>query len=399
MASLKLTDPFIRNYPKPESRTEIYDSHTNGLAIRITPTGHKSFVYRYRFNENVKRFTIGTFPAVTLADARGSVKELFYQISHGIDPLEAKKAKKSKPKPKTFQYLADEFKKKHLPKLKETTQKTYRERIDSEMLPVLKNKYVKDISRSDVVGLLEEIAFERSSPIQSNRVRAILSSMFSFGVQREIAEYNPVKAVKPMGEEVKRDRVLDEIEIRNLWAEFEVLPDPTRSLFKLLIILGQRLGETSLMQWEHLSDSVWTIPKAHTKAKRKHWVPLTDLSLDILDCLENDHKYVFASPVHAGKPINAIQSTWQNVRNRAGLTDVRIHDLRRTAATYMAELGTDRTILGKVLNHKGLAGDSQVTARYDRHSYMKEKRQSLNRWSHKLNHIIADKETKITKIG
>src|SRR5699024_10313613 len=100
MPKMKLTDPFIRNHPAPEKRTEIYDKHTQGLAVRITKTGSKSFVYRYRFNDKVRRFTIGQYPKMSLAEAREEVGELSYKVNNGTDPLEEKKANKSRPKPK-----------------------------------------------------------------------------------------------------------------------------------------------------------------------------------------------------------------------------------------------------------------------------------------------------------
>ncbi|MCW9708084.1 tyrosine-type recombinase/integrase [Fodinibius salsisoli] len=398
MEKLKLTDPFIRHYPAPNKRTEIYDEHTSGLAVRITAKGTKSFVYRYRFNDKVRRFTIGRFPKTSLAEARERAGELERKVSEGIDPMEAKKARKSKPQPKKFEYLANQFKKKHLPTLKESTQKTYTERIDGEMIPAFKGMAVKNISRGVIIELLEDI-LDRGSPYQSNRVRAILSSMFSFGVQREIAEYNPVKTIKPLGKEEKRDRVLEEDEIKKLWEGFGTIKQPTGSLFRMLLLLGQRLGETRRMKWEHIEDGIWTIPKELTKAKRTHYLPLPPLALEIIESLSNDSPYVFQSPMKDNEPLSSVHSSFNRLQKDLSIDNIRIHDFRRTAATYMAELGTDRTILGKVLNHKGLAGDSQVTARYDRHGYVDEKRTALNRWSHKLQQIIEGTETKITKIG
>lgn len=399
MPKLKLTDPFIRNHPEPEKRIEIYDKHTSGLAVRITPTGSKSFVYRYRFNDKVRRFTIGKFPKMTLAEARDEVKELAYKVNHGTDPLEEKKAKKSRPTPKKFEYLVKRFKRQHLSTLKESTQRTYGNRIDSEILPAFKGTAVKNISRGVIMELLEEIAFERGYPTHSNRVRAILSSMFSFAVQREIAEYNPVKTIQPLGKEVKRDRVLSEDEIKNLWEKLPILQKSLHGVFKMLLLLGQRKGETCRMKWDDIEDGVWTIPKEQTKANRKHRVPLPPLAIEIIESLENDSPFVFESRRNKGKHIRWINGAFNRVAEEAEIPDIRIHDLRRTTATYMAELGTDRTILGKVLNHKGLAGDSQVTARYDRYGYMDEKKKALNRWSHKLQKIIEGKEANITKIA
>lgn len=399
MPKKKLTHQFIKSLEKPEKPIAYYDEKQSGLILRLSKAGTKSFSYRYQFHGKKRRFKIGTFPGMSLAEARDTIHELKANIKDGIDPQGQREERRSQPEPKKFEYLANQFKKKHIPTLKESTQKSYTERINNQMLPAFKGMAIKNMSRGVIIELLEEIAYERESPYQSNRIRAILSSIFSFGVQRELAEYNPVKTIKPLGKEQKRDRVLTKKEIKKLWLQFTALKEPTSSVFRLLLLLGQRKGETCQMKWEQLNGDVWTIPKGQTKADRKHYVPLPPMALDIINSLKNDSEYVFESPKYKGEPVYSIHSSFYAATDRAKLKDVRIHDLRRTAATCMAELGAERTILGKVLNHKGLAGDNQVTARYDRYSYMDEKRKILNRWSHKLQQIVEGKETKITKMG
>jgi integrase len=109
---------------------------------------------------------------------------------------------------------------------------------------------------------------------------------------------------------------------------------------------------------------------------------------------------VFESPRAEGQPIGSIKASKEKIQKQSSVTDFRPHDLRRTVATHMAKLAIDRTVLGKVLNHRGLAGDSQVTAIYDRYSYMKEKRQAMNQWSSYLQKILAGQaKAKIHKIG
>jgi len=422
MPKKELSHQFIKSLNPPDKPIAYYDEVQPGLILRLSKAGTKSFSYRYQFHGKKRRFKIGTFPGMSLADARDKIHELKTNIKNGIDPQAQREERLHRPEPKKFKYLAEQFKKRHLPTLKESTQKTYTERIDGEMIPAFGNMYIKDISRGDIIELLEEIAFDRGSPYQSNRVRAILSSMFNFGVRREIAEYNPVKLTQPVAKEEKRDRVLAEDEIKRLWNQgFNTVKEPTQSLFKILLILGQRLGETRKMQWDNIEYDkpykrtyidkdgnevkeaflvdVWTIPKEQTKANRKHFVPLPPAALEIIEELKNNSRYVFESPDKKDQPIKWVHTTFKELAKRAKVDNIRIHDLRRTAATYMAEGGTDRTILGKVLNHKGLAGDNQVTARYDRHGYMDEKRTALNRWTHKLQQIINGKETKIHKIG
>lgn len=399
MPKKELTHQFIKSLKAPDKPIAYYDEIQSGLILRLSKAGTKSFSYRYQFHGKKRRFKIGAFPGMSLAEARDTIHDLKAKIKNGVDPQGERDKRLSQPEPKTFNQLAEQFKKRHLPTLKASTQKSYTERIDQEMIPVFGKMYIKDISRGDIIELLEEIAFDRESPYHSNRVRAILSSMFNFGVRREIVEYNPVKLTQPVGKEEKRDRVLDKDEIQRLWQGFTAIQEPTGSLFKILLLLGQRLGETRRMKWNNITGDVWTIPKVETKANRKHYVPLPSFVLDIIENLRNDSPYVFQSRRKPGKPLNSVHTGFNSATDMARVDNAKIHDLRRTAATYMAELGTDRTVLGKVLNHKGLAGDTQVTARYDRYDRMDEKRTALNRWSHKLQQIIEGQETNITKIA
>ncbi|MDZ7691972.1 MAG: tyrosine-type recombinase/integrase [Balneolaceae bacterium] len=396
MANKNLTDPFIRNLKPPKKRTEIYDNLITGLAVRVTPTGHKSFVYRYRIKDKVKRFTMGSFPKMGLSTAREEAKKLWFDISNGIDPLAEKKKQKSKPDPTLFKELAQEFKEKYLPTLREKTQKEYKRIVDNELVPALGDLPIKEVSKHEIISMLDDKAYEDGSPTMANRMRARLSKIYSFAVGRGLAEYNPVSTIPTYQEgENKRDRYYNEKEIKKLWEAFEKQDEPARSIFKLLLLTGQRKGETSRMRWECIQGDVWTIPAKDAKGKRPHDVPLPPAAIDILKEIKSQKRksaYVFESPVIEGEPIQELKRVVEKIRNESKVKDFRPHDLRRTAATYMAKLGIDRTVLGKILNHKGLAGDGQVTAIYDRHSYMEEKRNALELWAKHLQKILSEKK-------
>lgn len=199
----------------------------------------------------------------------------------------------------------------------------------------------------------------------------------------------------PLGEEKRRDRVYSEEEIRKLWSGFESEPQPFEGVYKMLFITGQRLGETRQMKWEHIQGKTWVIPKEETKASRTHYVPLSNFALEILEemkRLNGTSEYVFESTAKRGCPINWLQHSAKRVRDESKVSDFRIHDLRRIAASFMAKSGVSRTVLGKILNHKGLAGDDKVTAIYDRHEYMQEKRVALQNWAHLLRSIISERK-------
>ncbi|MFN1834798.1 tyrosine-type recombinase/integrase [Balneola sp. MJW-20] len=394
MAKKRLNDTYIKNFKNPEKRVEVYDELVPGLALRVTPTGHKSFVYRYRYNNKVKRYTIGSYDKISLAKARDEAKEIAFKVSKGKDPLRERQVERHTPKKElTFRELAQKFSKRHLPTLRKKTADEYQRHIDVELNPKLGDYFVKEITRKQLIDLLDAIAIDRNASTLSNRVRSTLSSIYSFGIDKAIVEVNPVFNIKRKKKSAPRDRVYSEEEIRKLWAAFENQDEPIQSIFKVLLLLGQRSGETKHMMWKDIDfkKQIWTIPKEQTKAKRTHLVPLSDWVLDILENLNElfpDSEYVFPSPKVKGQSVEWIQKAKVRIRKESGVKDFRPHDLRRTMASNLASMETDRTVLGKLLNHKGLAGDDQVTAIYDRYDYMKSRRIVINKWSIILKQIL-----------
>lgn len=399
-----LTDSFIRNYSIPEKRTEIYDTVVTGLTLRITKTGYKSFALRYWYDEKSKQLTIGKYPDFTLAQAREKAKELKRIVSDGIDPAAQKKKRQEKKKrEKSFSDLAEAFKAIHLKPLREKTREEHKRIVDNELIPAFGKIPAKDLAKSEIIAFLDDKAIKQGKPTMANRIRARLHSIYEFGIHRGIVDVNPVTSIKRYPEgETKRERYYSEKEIRHLWKGFEQQDEPAQSVMKMLLITGQRKTETMKMRWSDIDKNVWTIPAELAKGKRSHDIPLSDSALQVIDKMKSIHwqsDYVFNSPVLENSPVNSIKRSVTNVKqftdNDFTVEDFRLHDLRRTAATFMAKLNVDRTTLGKILNHKGLAGDGQVTAIYDRHSYMKEKRTALNKWSQHLQRILTGESAKV----
>ncbi|WP_409029362.1 tyrosine-type recombinase/integrase [Gracilimonas sediminicola] len=390
MPKRKLTDAYIRNFKNPAKRVEIYDSLITGLAIRITKNGTKSFVYRYRFAGKVKRFTLGQHPKVGLSKAREEAKELAYRVSKGLDPLMEVRNKIEDSK-YTIADLADYFKKRYLPLMKKSTQATYKSRIDSSIIPTLGYYPVKSISKAHIVKFLEKIAFEDGQITNSNRTRAVLSSMMSFAVQKDIIDYNPVRAVKKLGREKTRDRIYSDNEIKLLWEAFELQREPVRSMLMMLLLNGQRLTETRTMRWKDVNNGVWTLSQSHTKNAHPHLIPLSDFSQEILDSIKGysgKTDFVFLAPQKKNCPIPHVGKVPERIREISGVSDFRFHDLRRTVGSSISRFNFSRVVAGKVLNHQQLSGDSYVTAIYDRYNYMDEKKEALQSWTDHIKSII-----------
>lgn len=423
-----LTNQFIRNPKMPDGspipkdkRIEFYDQHliennklksagVKGLFIRLTKSGNVYFYYRYYLKGKYKSYKIGTYPDMGLSDARDKARELSNEVNAGNDPQAEKNERKQAANPETFSELAKEFIEKYLPTLKENTQIQYKRIIDVELLPKLGKYPIDKITPNQIISLLDGKAYgKKPAPVMANRIRARLSTIFNFAIDRRLMDTNPIQVVKKYKKtrdggivEKRRDRWYKENEIRELWGWFEQFNPSTQGVFKMLLICGQRKTETMRMKWDNIQGETWIIPAHLAKNGKEHLVPLSPMALELIERMKpmtGHTDYVFASPKADNAPMKWLTRARCTIQNHSDVPDFRPHDLRRTVATYMAKLGVDRTVLGKILNHKGLAGDSQVTAIYDRHGYESEKRQALNRWAQKLEQIISNKEAKIHKVG
>jgi integrase len=425
MPKQHLTDRFIKTLEPQGERVEYYDQHrienntlkakgVKGLFIRLTKAGSVYFYYRYWFNEKAKSYKIGSYPNIKLSEAREKARDLASEVNNGIDPQAEKNKRKHQPKTTLFEKLVSEYKQHHLPTLRQATREEYKRIIKKELEPKLKGLKVNEIKAARLSKILSRKKKE-GYPTMANRIRAVLSSMFDYGrTDPEIdLKDNPVDDTRryKTGEN-KRDRYYEDEEIRTLWEWFELFDQPVQSVFKMLLIAGQRKTETMNMKWDDIQKvkkddfegMVWTIPAEDAKNKKAHDVPLSDSALQVIETMRpitGETDYVFCSPRKDNEPIKWIKSSTKKIKDDKdnGIADFRPHDLRRTVATYMADSGISPMIIGKVLNHKGLAKENTITARYNRASYLEQKQEALERWSYKLNQILEDSEANITKIA
>jgi len=403
MAKHKLTDNFVKNFPAPEKRTEIYDELVTGLVIRVTPTGSKSFVFRYRFAGRTRRYTLGKYPTLKTAIARDVARELHKKVIMGVDPMSKKKEREQQPKELTVHDLFREFKMFHYPSLREKTKNEYERIYLKEVHTSLGNYIAKNVTTRQIRNLLDDKAITKGYPTMANRLRTFLHKLFNIGIDRGILEINPVSKTNPYAHgERSKERFYTEEEIHDLWYAFDQQPEPARSVFKILLLTAQRSKETRHMRWDDIKNGIWTIPSHLAKNKKEHTVPLSSTALDVIEGLRESRgnsEYVFESTRKPNFPLNSLKRPKEDVRDLSLVKDFTPHDLRRTAATYMAKLKIDRTVLGKIMNHKGMSGDSKVTAIYDRFDYLDERKRALEMWASYLNKIIEGHQAKIHKIS
>lgn len=230
-----------------------------------------------------------------------------------------------------------------------------------------------------MIALLDGIADR--TPVQANRVLSAIRKLFNWSVSRDIIQTSPCYLVEAPTKEVKRDRVLEDVELFAIWRACDSLGYPFGAFFRLALVTGQRRAEIATMRWSDIEGDLWTLPRESTKSNRAHTVPLSPLALEILASLPRyeDGDFVF-SGTEGKKSISGFSRAKSRLDVDSKVAEWRTHDLRRSAATHMSRLGIDRLVISKILNH----ADQTVTAIHDRHEFDDQKRHALGTWARKL---------------
>lgn len=344
-----LNDRRIQKLEKPKKRQVIPDSGRGsipGMSLRVYTSGNKAFYYRYRWNDQIIDYKIGTYPSVSLGDARAIATDLRNQVSQGINPAAKKREKKRELKKMTVRDLAREFIDDYLPKKKESTQKTYLCRIN-QIVQKFGNEPLDDLSGWEIKHWLKQRA--KKHPTTANRIHSIFSKMYSYANEPEqgFTTVHPLKGMNKVSTEKQRDPRYSHDDIREIWKAFEDQREPLQSLLKILLLTGQRLGETSKMKWVHIDsfNAVWQIPKEDTKGGRVHTVPLSPMAIEVLENihqLTGKDEYVFSSPIRENNHLSHFNGATKRIREFTGRSDFIIHDLRHIVITEMIALEIGR---------------------------------------------------------
>jgi integrase len=378
-----LTDRRIRSLKADGHQYEVTDGFVSGLSLRVFPTGSKSWFLRYGPREARQRIVLGPYPALTLEAARDKARELVAGVKIvGRDPVAEKKAARTarrKAVGATFEALSAFYLEEHAKRSKRLRAwKEDERKLRVEVLPAWGSRPAAEIRRSDVRELLEKIAAERGG-VCANRTRALVSRVFTFGIEKERVESNPVYGFKRLYVEKPRERVLAEEEVRALWPLFDRLQPAVAAAWRLILLTAQRPGEVLAMRWRDLErDSRgwwWNLPAELTKTNRAHRVPLSPQALAVVEALRpltGSTEWVLASRAD-GKRLTWLSHSSARLRAWSGLEHFTPHDLRRTAATWLGRSGVRPDTIDKLLNHAA----GPISRTYNRAGYDTEKRQAV----------------------
>jgi len=440
-----LSDLELRKLKKPEVKQWVRDG--NGLALCLTPIvkgDWRNWYFIYTSPETSKRryYPLGSYPGTSLADARNAATQLLAEVKKAVDPMERERrdlearqladeqkrlAEEAAGKVITVAKLCSEYIERHAKRFKKSWQEDERI-LTREVIPTWSKRKAQDIVKRDVLNLLEKIV-DRGSPSMANNSFQVIRKMFNFAVEFDILQYSPCYGVKLPTPKNSRDRAFSETEIKSFWNNLDgcsISPE-IKTALRLILITAQRPGEVIGIHTREIDGECWNIPAERAKNGKAQRVHLTGLASDYIQKalahikLKRDipseieySGYIFPCP-HLGKdqPIDRHAMAIAVMRNlswpmndkkgkplfnsdgkpatenRFGVEHFTPHDLRRTAATFMAQAGEMDEVIDAVLNH----AKQGIIKVYNQYRYVKEKKHALETWERKLNRIITGTDT------
>lgn len=403
---------------QPQEREEVYwDDRLAGFGLKVTPTGSKVYIYRYRValpgqaaKTAPKKYTIGKHGEITPDQARKRAQELASIVASGADPREQQIAMLSAKKEAirreqelrrqendfAFDRIAArwlehyEHEKDRRPSSVIMAQLVVRRYL----LPKFCSQPITQIGQKDLQSVIDAIPLNKRA--MRRNVFAYASVLFGWAARRQYIPTNPLSSMEKPQAPVSRDRVLDDVELAKVWKAAELLPDPWGTFYRLLCLTGQRKSEVAGMAWSELDrpSAVWKIPAERAKNKSPHLVPLSVPVIVELDRLARGQSWPqagYALTTNGRTPISGFSKAKRMLDEQIAelgegkpLSHWRVHDLRRTVATGFQRLGVRFEVTEAVLNHiSGAKGG--IAGVYQRHDWAEEKRAALDAWASYVN--------------
>lgn len=395
MPTSKLTAKLLDNLTPPQSgRTEYWDEDVRGLGLRLTPTGAATWNFIYRIAGRPRRMTIGKYPEMGLADARKEARAATARVYSGIDPaLERKEAHRTanRRREQTFKVVAEQFIEEHCKRNNKTWRKTELN-LNSFVIPKWGELPLASITRADAISLVETIE-RKSGAFMARYVRANIRKLFVWAQERDLIDSNPCERIpRPLsGQRTDRDRVLKHPEVKKLWEAAEAMGWPYGPLIKVLLYTAQRKGEVANMRWADLDldNALWRIPREATKADRAQELPLAPEVVALLRSLPRFDGGGCVFTYDGKKAVNSFGAAKSELDTLSEVKSWKLHDLRRTAATNLAEhCAASMDLIALILNHASVGG---VTRIYNRATRTKDMRVALDDWARLLDKIVTGK--------
>ena len=405
MPTGKVTKSAVENIVAGARVQFLWDPELRGFGLKTEPSGAKSYVVQYRIGgrgSKVRRYTIGRHGSPwTPSTARTEAERLLRLVGQGIDVLEAKREKARKAQDLGFTAYSQRFVDRCLKERWGASWKDAESKLKRLAVPVLKDKALPEITRSDLNAVLDRV---RGKAATRRNLYAILRRLFRWAVSEGDLERSPLEGMEPPPLPQSRDRVLEDWEVRLVLGAAAKEAGAFAPLVQMLVLTGQRLEELAAAHWHELDrdDAMLRIPADRAKNRRATEVPLSPSVLAVLDAWAGGAKWprrglVFTTTGRT--PISGFSRAKRRLDREiakiAGdekedrpVNGWRYHDLRRTVATGLQRLDVRFEVTEAILNHVGTAR-SGVAGVYQRHDWKAEKRAALNAWAAHVEQVLG----------
>lgn len=388
---MKLTQTSVARITLPAGATDkiFFDDDLEGFGLRVRKGGSRKWVYHYRQGGIQRRHTIGSTAVFDVDEARRRARKVQVAVDDGKDPAADKVARRAAAG-LVFSTVMDDYLAARQRDMKPRSHEESSRHLKKHWKP-LHGLAIGSVSRPVVAARLRDIQ-TKSGAVAANRARSTLSAMFTWAIGEGLCDLNPVMGTNK-NEESERERVLSDVELGAIW---KAAPDNDYGrIVRLLMLTAQRREEIGGLLWSELEGEGRTaliaLPSHRTKNSRQHDVPLSKAALAELDRCEK----VKGRDLVFGQGEGGY-SGWS--RSKDALDEAAklkeawtLHDLRRTAATRMADLGVQPHVIEAVLNHVS-GHKAGVAGIYNRSTYAAEKRAALDLWANHLMVAVAQSD-------
>jgi integrase len=378
MQKRNLTDRGIQAIkPSPTGQRRIvWDALVPNLGLRISPSGHRSFVLvtRYPGQVHPASRSLGQYGKISLEDARAKAREWHRLIAQGRDPaLE---------RGETFSVICEEYYAREGGRLRSA--KDQQSRLARLVLPTLGPRPINEIKRSEIIRLLDQVE-DTSGPEAAHHCLNHIARIMSWYASRHDTFQSPI--IKGMGRSrgIKRDRVLSDPELRAVWAAAE---GPFGRMIRFILLTGARRNEAAQLHWREIEGRLWTLPSQRNKVGVELARPLSDAALAELGPRGDGFTFGGRRPVAGFSQLKRV------LDERSGVTAFTIHDCRRTSRTLMSRAGVPSEVSERMLGHL----PPGVENIYNRHRYVEEMAQGYQALANLILHIVEPQDN-VVAIG